>query len=229
MSHPRLQPIDDGLWCINSHFRVWGCSGSVRMTIVRTPAGLVLYSPVRLDREAIREIESLGRVTAIIAPNLFHHLFLRACAAAFPDARVLVPDGLAAKIGLIAPAEVMTERTVIGAGDDIGLRVCRGHTLRETILIHRPTRTLITADLIYNIASEQTFAERAVFRAIGCYGAPGVAFYHAFAITDRAAIRQLVDDVARWRVRRIIMCHGGIIERDDAAAVFAAAWAPFLR
>ena len=219
-----LRKIDERLWCLESYFVVWGCRGSVRMTVLETSTGLVLYSPVRLTPEVAATLSAMGRVATIIAPNLFHHLFLRSCIAAFPSAKALVARGLEAKIGAVPGAEEITADTTVGEADDIAHFVFAGHTLHETILFHRPTSTLITADLLYNYGPRQFPAERAFFRAIGCYGSPRVAFYHRFSIVDKKSVEQLIDTVAAWRARRIIMSHGDIIEGEDASSLFVAAW-----
>lgn len=222
-----LRQIDRRLWCLESYFVVCGCRGSVRMTAIETMAGLVLYSPVRLTMETVAQIESIGRVAVIVAPNLFHHLFLRQCRATFPEARVLIARGLEAKIGALPGAEEISTKTRFCAEDAFDHFVFDGHALHETVLFHRPTTTLITADLIYNFGPRQYLAERTFFRAIGCYGAPKVAFYHRYAIKQKQSVSRLVETVSLWQPRRIIMSHGDIIECNDAASLFAAAWAPF--
>lgn len=222
-----LRLIDQELWCLDTHFVVWGCRGSLRMTVIETSVGLLLYSPVRLTPEVVAEIKRIGRVAVIVAPNLFHHMFLRPSRVTFPEARVLVADGLESKIGTIAGSEAITDETAFGARDEIDHFVFDGHALHETILLHRPSATLITADLLYNYGPLQYPAERAFFRAIGCYGIPKVPFYHKFSIRNKQSVRRLIDTVVSWRVRRIIMSHGDIIENKDASLLFAAAWAPF--
>ena len=174
-----LKQVDDGLWVVDSYFTTLGCRGSSRMTVIETASGLLLHSPVRLGSDDVAAIQRLGRVHAVIAPNLYHHLHVRQCAALFPDARVLIPDGLEAKVGPIARAEVMASDGAISLPDEIEHLVVLGHRLlRETLMFHRPTATLVTADLIYNYRAEHFPAEKSFFRLIGCYGAPKVAFYH---------------------------------------------------
>ena len=101
------------------------------------------------------------------------------------------------------------------------------HAIRETVLFHRPSRSLVTADLLYNYQSEHGAGEKAFFRLLGCYGAPGVVFYRRFAIRDKAAVRELVEQVRTWNPQRIVMGHGRIIEDSAAAELFAAAWRRF--
>lgn len=224
-----LRLIDQQLSCLDSHFVVWGCRGSVRMTVIETAVGLLLYSPVMLTLEAVAEIRKMGRVAVIVAPNLFHHMFLQPARVTFPEARVLVAGGLEAKIGPIPGSEEITAETAFGAPDEIDHFVFDGHALHETILLHRPTATLITADLLYNYGPLQYPAERTFFRAIGCYGMPKVPFYHLFSIQDKQSVSRLIDTVLSWRVRRIIMSHGDIVESNDASLLFKAAWARFAK
>lgn len=104
-----------------------------------------------------------------------------------------------------------------------------GHKLHETILFHRPSGTLITADLLYNYQSEQFRAEKIFFGLLGCYGSPTVAFYHRFAIKNKAAVSALINQVTTWPIRRIIMSHGRIIEGKDVTQQFTNAWRKFVK
>jgi hypothetical protein len=212
---------------VNGHFRSLAFRASVRMSVVAGDDGLVLYSPVALDESTVREIAALGPVAAIVAPNLYHHLFLRPAAAAVRAARVFVPEGLEARIGAVARAETMTRAVPPALPRGIDHFVFERHMVRETVLFHRASRTLVTSDLLYNYQHEHTPGEKAFFRLIGCYGAPGVAFYHRFAIRDQAAVRELIAQVRAWAPQRIVMSHGRIVEGDDAAEIFARAWQRF--
>lgn len=222
-----LVPIAEGLWCVNGHFRSLAFRASVRMSVVAGDGGLVLYSPVALDDGDLRAIVAQGPVAAIVAPNLYHHLFLRAAAAAFPQARVFVPEGLEARIGPVAHAETITRAAPPALPRGIDHFVFERHMVRETVLFHRASRTLVTSDLLYNYQPEHNPGEKAFFRLIGCYGAPGVAFYHRFAIRDRPAVRELIAQVHAWAPRRIVMSHGRIVEDENAAEIFARAWRRF--
>jgi len=222
-----LQPITEGLWCVNSHFRTPLFRGSVQMTVLAGEGGLVLYSPVALDQELLHELAALEPVAAIVAPNTVHHLFLKGAAAAVPDARVFVPEGLEAKIGPVPRVETMTRARPAVLPGGIGQFLFDRHAIRETMLFHDPSRTLATADLLYNYQPEHGAGEKAFFRLIGNYGAPKVAFYHRFALREKAAVHELVAQVRAWAPMRIVMAHGRIVEGPDCASVFAAAWQRF--
>ena len=58
-----------------------------RTTLVRlSDGGLWLHSPGPLTPTIQTWLEQNGPLRAIVAPNLFHHMFLAETAAAFPDA-----------------------------------------------------------------------------------------------------------------------------------------------
>ena len=65
------------------------------MTVARLASGgLALHSPVQLDDALKAEVDALGRVEALIAPCLFHHMFLEPWCEAYPDARRWLVAGL---------------------------------------------------------------------------------------------------------------------------------------
>jgi Domain of unknown function (DUF4336) len=224
MDEQKFEAVAGDIWCLNSYFLSLGCKGSLRMSVIQTSKGLVLYSPVSLTPEHLNQINNLGRVSAIVAPNLYHHLFLRGCAANFTTARVLIPQGLIQKIGPIVDAESIEDQTTIASKDEIEHFTFMGHRIRETILYHRQSRTLVTADLLYHYTADQFFSEKLWFRLIGCYGQPKVAFYHRFSIKDKKSVVALVQWVRSRQIDRIIMSHGRIFEADQAGEVFANAW-----
>ena len=62
MSLETIKKIDEGVWCLESYFLSLGCRGSLRMTILKTQSGLLLYSPVALNAEHVASIRALGKV-----------------------------------------------------------------------------------------------------------------------------------------------------------------------
>ncbi|MCU0949266.1 MAG: DUF4336 domain-containing protein [Porphyrobacter sp.] len=49
-----------------------------RSTIIRLTDGAVwVHSPVQLSRALAEQIDAIGPIRYLIAPNLYHHLFLK--------------------------------------------------------------------------------------------------------------------------------------------------------
>lgn len=220
-----LKSVDSDLWVFDNFFTLAGCRASVRMTIVKTENGLILYSPEEMDGGQRAAVDALGTVHSIVVPNLYHHLFLRAAIEAWPEARIWIPEGLERKIGPIPGAEVMRPDTDFGGTHELDTFIFSGHAIQETLFWHTSTKTLITSDLIYNYQEEQFAAEKLFFRCIGAYGAPKLPFYHRFAIRDRTSLSSLIDWVGEREIRRLVMSHGRIYEEADAGDVFKKAWA----
>lgn len=212
---------------MNGHFTTPLFRGSTRMTVVRGPNGVALYSPVALDSADVDAIAALGPVTALIAPNLFHHRYLVAATELFPQARVYVPQGLEEKIGPVPRAEQVDRSQPAVLPEGIEAFLFDRHAVRELLLFHRTSATLVTSDMIYNYQREHGAGEKAMFGLMGCYGAPKVVFYHRFAIKDKAAVGELIEQVRAWQPRRIVMSHGRIVEDPAAGEIFADAWAKF--
>src|SRR5689334_17760657 len=92
-----LKPIADDLWIVDgSPLRRIGISIPIRMTIVRLGNGDVLiHSPTKFVPKLLTDIERLGTVRHLIAPNSVHWLFLRECQRNFPGATTWSAPGLA--------------------------------------------------------------------------------------------------------------------------------------
>jgi len=69
-----------------------------RMVVIRlADGGLFIWSPIALGDDLRSEINALGPVRHIIAPNTLHHVFLADWIAAYPQAKVHAAPGLRAK------------------------------------------------------------------------------------------------------------------------------------
>jgi hypothetical protein len=102
-----VQRLHDALWIHDdSHSRV----PLLRMTIVRlTGGGLWLHSPTPLADEVRRSVDALGEVTAIVAPNNAHNLFVGDWVRAYPAAQGYAARGIPAKVPELANANLIAD------------------------------------------------------------------------------------------------------------------------
>ncbi len=145
-----LTQLADDLWVVHHPHTFIGLNFDARMTIVRLPdGGLLLYSPVPIPDGLAADIDRLGAVRHILAPNLFHHLFVGDAAARWPEAAVYAPEGLAKK-----RPDLTIHHTLSPGVLPEGVRgfcLAGMAPLSETVLFHAPSATLIACDLILNI------------------------------------------------------------------------------
>ncbi|BDI17830.1 hypothetical protein ANSO36C_36320 [Nostoc cf. commune SO-36] len=93
-----LRKIDKNIWIAEQPLRYFGLSVGTRMTVIRfTNRELAVISPIQVDDETTEQLNKLGNVKYIIAPNLFHYLFLSNFKALYPQAKVYAVSALKAK------------------------------------------------------------------------------------------------------------------------------------
>ena len=221
------RPIADGIWVDEAPVRFLGMRLSATMTVIRLGDGsLLLYSPVAMTPARRAAVEALGPVAHLYSPNTYHHLRIGDWQAAFPDARLHAPPGLAKKrsdlrIDRVHP--VTPEPAFDGAVEEHRID---GFRLEETALFHRPSRTLVVADLVHNIGHPTHGWTKLYTKAMGFYDR--VALSRAIRMTgftDRAAARHSVDALLGLPFERLVVGHGTPIAGGAKEALAAAyAW-----
>ncbi len=91
------------------------------------------------------------------------------------------------------------------------------------VFFHRPTRTVIFTDLVFNVPAD--FKEARIFYTLaGGRGRFGPHRLIKQAIRDRKAARESVAKILEWDFDRVIVTHGDALE-SGGHAKFAAAYA----
>jgi hypothetical protein len=229
-----LTAVAEGVWVDSAPVRFLGMRLSSNMTVLRLDGGsLLLYSPVAMTPERRAAVEALGTVAHLYAPNLYHHLRIGEWAAAFPSARLHAPGRLARKRPDLridrahdAPAgSAAAEPAFAGIVDEVPIR---GFRLRETVLVYRPARTLVVADLVHNIGRPQHLWTQIYTRTMGFYDRVGLSrMIRWTAFPDRPAARRSLDEVMAHPFDRIVLGHGAPLvtgARETLAAAYG--WLP---
>lgn len=222
-----LTQITDGIWEGEGVVSPGpGMRMGTRMTVVRKPnGGLWIHSPIELDDSTASEIEALGPVEEIVSPNLFHHLFLKGALERWPDAVFFASEGLAAK-----RPDLPSARTLEPGEDWLGcfdvLALGGMPRFQEHVFFHKPSRTLIVTDLIFNEPAGHTAATRLFFRVFGTYGRLSVSRLFRSIIRDKAAFGASLRPVLEIDADRVVMAHGKVLE-ENAAQRFRELLSPF--
>lgn len=220
MTSDALVPIAADVWHVPApSLRLpGGARMPIASTLVRLPdRSLLLYSPVPLDEARAAAIAQVGEVAHIVAPNLWHHLYAKAAAERYPRATLHAAPGLAQKRSELKIDRELTEPDSAW-GDALDALVIAGAPkLNEVVLLHRPTGTLVCADLVFNLPAPETFMSRVLFAMTGV-GGSRLAQSRAWklAVRDRAAARASVERLLSWDVRRLSPVHGTPVDLDAA-------------
>ncbi len=227
-----LQPLGDGLWTVRQPFRLLSIPIGIRMMVVQRPGGgLLLHSPVRLDEPLRDALAGLGPVEVLVAPNLYHHLFLRDASLRYPEAAVVAPRGLDAKMTTSVDYEPIDETQRLEPFNEVLDRVdIEGiPRLRESAFLHRPSRTLILTDLLFNLGQVPGPYSWLITTLFGINGPHRASRLVRFSLlNDRDAFTGSMERILALEFDRISVAHGEIID-GNVKAILKQAYAKSLR
>jgi len=155
------QELAPNLWEIKAQ---WSNKLGRRMTVIRLgDKRLVVHNPIELAPKEISWLESLGTVSSIVAPNIFHCSDAGWMAKEFPEATLFVP---AKKIATFRKKGFNPKDLNVDFRDCPEL-LCipmQGAWVEEAAFLHKPSRTLILCDLAFNMADLFTGFEKVVMK-----------------------------------------------------------------
>jgi short-subunit dehydrogenase len=152
-----LTPVTEDVWVYDdAPINAAGLPLPVRMTVVRLSTGeILLHSPVRYSPALHREVEPLGRIRYLLAPNTAHWIFLKNWQNAVPDALTFSAPGLAGR-NQVRTAGVRIDRelddgTPAEWAEDLATVLVSAPFFCEVAIFHKRTRTLILTDIVQNL------------------------------------------------------------------------------
>jgi len=213
--------LDEDLWVFDRPFSVFGLKIGTRMTVVRLGDGsLFLHSPVEPDAETRADLDALGPVRFVVAPNKVHHLFVGAYRDAYPQAELWAAPGLPEKRRDIAFHHVLDDDAPAPWAGEIYQLCVRGLPyVNEVVFLHRRTRTLLLTDLGMNFAPPLSLITRFWIRLNGLHRGFAVSRLMRTLLRDPAATRASVDRMLAWDFERVIVTHGVVLPRSGKRLV----------
>jgi hypothetical protein len=215
-----MTPFSEGVWIDTTPVGILGTRLTATMAALRLDDGLLLYSPVPMTVERRAAVESLGPIRHLYAPNLYHHSWIKQWADAFPTATVHAPSKLAKK-----RRDLRIDRAHGSTPLDSTLAEIHidGFRLDECVLVHRPSRTLVVADLVHNVGRPTHFWTKLYTKMMGFYGE--VALSRAIrwlGFSDRRAARRSVEAILAEPIERIVVGHGTPLDGNAHDALASA-------
>lgn len=200
----------DNVWEVSEPLKAAGLQLGHRMTVMKLGSGeLVVHSPVRFSKALRDALLELGSPTWFIAPSRFHDLYWGEWFQAFPKARFAAVPGMAQD----HPELPFTDVVSGGAnfwGDELVAWPVRGMPrLNEHVFLHGPSRSLIVADLVFNVdADAQNLMGKLILRLNGIYRRPGTSRIFRGFIKDKTAWRESLQRIVSLGFDRTILGHG---------------------
>ncbi|MFC4158758.1 DUF4336 domain-containing protein [Chitinimonas lacunae] len=218
-SHP-LTPLVPGLIWRRAHaMRGLGIDFLTHMTVVKLRSGgLWIHSPVRFDEALKAEIDQLGPVRCIVAPNKGHHCYAGPWLTAYPEAVGVGAPDLAKKRPDLRLSRVLSSTPEPEWAEDFEQVLVRGvPQINETVFFHRSSRSLIITDLMSNFRPGGNWLRRMAMRTLWSSDKLSVPLVVRLMLRDRAGFREDVARISAWPFERILLTHEMTIEQNAAA------------
>ena len=207
-----MQRVAENLWIKKYPLSLGGGHQDRVVTFIRLQNGeLIIHSTGPFTQADFVEIKILGKPAWLVDSMLRHDTFSKQARQVFPDIPYLAPEGfsdaaaLEIKPLLPAPAAWSPEVEV--------LLIDGMPAVKEHVFLHKPTRTLIVADLVFNFEHHRswwtTFFRKTV---MGVKAHPDSARLYPMQIKDRAAYDRSVRELMTRDFDRIIVGHNTVIE-----------------
>jgi hypothetical protein len=214
MQRVLVQQLDDDLWIADSSLRFAGLDVGARMTVLRLPgARLLLYSPIAPTAELMEQVRVLGSVDYLLAPSLYHHLFVADWLTLFPNASLYIAPGLQLKRPDLAEGTLLRTTAEPAWAETVDQLLLQGSAqTNEVVLFHRPSATLIACDLAFNVGPRSPFLTQLVFRVGGTYGKLAPTLLERRFVENKAAFRASLERIFEWPFTRVVVAHGEVKE-----------------
>ncbi|MEO8740232.1 MAG: DUF4336 domain-containing protein [Casimicrobiaceae bacterium] len=207
----------------------YGFPYPTRMAVIRlSDGGLFVWSPTALTSALRRDIDRLGPVCHLVAPNKLHHLFLADWKSAYPAATLYAPPGLRRKRkDLVFDADLRDAAEPEWADCVDQVLMLGSFAMTEVVFFHRASRSVLFADLIENLPANWFTGWRGWMARLDGIVAPnpGAPREWRASFLNRAAAYAALERILAWPIERVVIAHGEpVTAHGDAFVRRAFAW-----
>lgn len=192
-----------------------------RMTVLPLNDGkIALVSPIPIDEALAEELQALGEVAFLIAPNLLHHMFLGDAIKRYPNAIVLAPERLRQKRPELRIDGTLERDVPSLLSDSVEIVKFEGsQTLDEFVFCHRAHRTLVVTDLVFNIRRPRGFMAHLVLFLVGCHGRFAQSRAVRFTVKDRSLAAASAEAILNLDFEALVVAHGENLQSSGREAL----------
>jgi hypothetical protein len=176
-----------------------------------------MHSPIPIDDACAKQVDALGEVRDIVAPNGWHDSFAGAAKARYPSATLWGSPALR-KAKSKLPVNAWLGETEPPWADELRSLLIEGAPkAEEFVFMHRPSGTLIVTDLLFQIRYPVNTLTKLVLWMSGTNGGKLAQSRLWRSVTkDRGAAGRSVQRMLDWDFKRVVLAHGDFVEGSDA-------------
>ncbi len=214
-----MEALAENIWLLRYPLKLLGVEVGRSVTILRLAnSQLLIHSTGPFTDEDATAIRQLGQPAWLVDAMLRHDTFSREGLTAFPGIPYLGPEGLAEAVAY--PTQPLIPPPPEWAGQVEVLELQGVPSMRETVMLHVASRTLIVADLAMNFPNDQlAWQELLLELAVGKHHAPGISRSFTMLVKDKSALRESIARMMTWDFDRLIVGHGRPIMHGAKARI----------
>jgi len=212
-----MRNLAENIWIFDGQAVPFLCFPfSTRMTVIRlADATLWVHSPIKLTPVIEEQLQQLGKVKYLIAPNHLHHLFLAQWQTCYPEARCYGTDEVIEKRADLSFHGSLNKVTLWPWQNEIEQVLFSGSKMmQECVFFHRTSKVLIVTDLIENF-SGKTFNrwQRGIAKIVGILAPNGKMplDWRLTFLFNKPKARKHMTVIDNWQAKVIVMAHGEIV------------------
>ena len=216
--------VKDCIWINSAPLKYYGLNIGTKMTIVKlNDSNLFLHSPTKLTKELKNELDKIGKVRFLIAPNKLHHLHIKDYADIYNESKAFGVKELKEKRKDIDFAGFLDTKPQLEWEKEIDQTVFEGSVFsNEVIFFHKDSKTLIVTDLLEQYDKNGHFKglkEKIAAKFLGIYKTPALPIDEKLFILNKKLAKKAIEKILTWDFNKIIMAHGPLV-KDNAKDVF---------
>ncbi len=207
-----LHQFAEGIWTCDSEMKMFGIEVGTRMTIIDIDGrgNLFVHSPIRLNQNIKEELQKIGEVKYVVAPNKWHHLFIQNFKNEYPNAQFYCAPGLEVK------KSDFLFNAVIKPGQNFPWNKRLQHLIidgcpefNEVVFFDAQTKSLLVTDLALHICESDSWLTRFAFSLMGSYKKFGWSkFEKLLFIRNKKEFHSSIEQVLKFDFEQVLLTHG---------------------
>lgn len=178
----------------------------VRSVVVEVEGRRLLISPgSKLTSE---DYQKMGKITDLIAPNLFHCAGISKAQSYFPEAKTWGVKGVKEIKPQISWNEIIDEATW-PFHEKLPIVYIEGMPkVNEVVFLDKASRSLIVTDLCFNLRNQKGFGSWLILNMFGTYNKLGVSRFYISYVQNKADFQKSMQKILPLDFDNIIVSHG---------------------
>lgn len=170
-----------------------------------------IISPARFDEREIKRLKEIKKQIIVIAPNNFHNIGLAPLKENIIAAKFFGPKRSAVQ------SKVELEKTTnLPKDDELEAIFIKGNkSLSETVFIHRPSKSLIVTDLLFNMHNKTNLTSTLLFKMYGTYKKLGQSVVLRLTAHDKKEFLKSIKDLTKLDFENVLLNHGEHISKKE--------------